>query len=261
MRRPFSWRKRLLGLVVCTCATFAHAGLFDDDEARKAILDLRQKVETVRQEGAQRATEDARKATEEKEQFRRALLDLQNQIETLRSEMAKLRGLNEQLARDLADAQRRQKDLAQGVDDRLRKFEPEKVALDGQEFLAEPNERRDYEAALATFRRGDFAAAQTTFVEFVRRYPQSGYGPSSLFWLGNAQYATRDYKEAIVNFRSLLSVSPAHSKAAEALLSIANCQVELKDTKAARKSLEDIGRLYPQSEAASAAKERLARLK
>jgi hypothetical protein len=40
---------------------------------------------------------------------------------------------------------------------------------------------------------------------FVKRYPQSGYVPSALFWLGNAQYATRDYTEAITNFRSLLT--------------------------------------------------------
>jgi TolA-binding protein len=44
-------------------------------------------------------------------------------------------------------------------------------------------------------------------------------------------------------------------------LSIANCQIELKDTRTARKTLEDLVRAYPQSEAAIAAKERLSRLK
>jgi TolA-binding protein len=50
-------------------------------------------------------------------------------------------------------------------------------------------------------------------------------------------------------------------RAPEAALSIANCQGELKDTKAARKTLEDLLKVYPQSEAAAAAKERLARMK
>ena len=45
------------------------------------------------------------------------------------------------------------------------------------------------------------------------------------------------------------------------MLSIANCQVELKDTKAARKTLEDLIKAYPQSEAAAAARQRLPRLK
>ena len=47
----------------------------------------------------------------------------------------------------------------------------------------------------------------------------------------------------------------------EAMLALANSQVELKDTKGARKTLEDLVKQHPQSEAAGAAKERIARLK
>ena len=56
-------------------------------------------------------------------------------------------------------------------------------------------------------------------------------------------------------------VLAGHARAPEAALSIANCQIELKDTRTARKTLEDLVRAYPQSEAAVAAKERLSRLK
>lgn len=161
----------------------------------------------------------------------------------------------------MAELQRRQKDMARGVDERLRQFEPVAVNVDGREFRADPAEKRDFEAALAVFRSGKFPEAATAFGNFVRQYPQSGYVPSARFWLGNAQYATRDYKEAIANFKGLLAAAPDHARAPEAALSIANCQIELKDTRAARKTLEDLLRAYPQSEAAAAAKERLARLK
>ena len=255
-------------LAACLWTGLAHAGLFDDEEARRAILDLRQRVESVRLESEKKVLDETRRATEDSAQLRRALLDLQNQIEALRGDVARATGQNEQLMREiadtrrqLADVQRQQKDVSQGVDERLRKFEPVKVSADGRDFLAEPLEKRDFEAALAIFRKSDFAASQIAFVDFLKRFPQSGYGPSALFWLGNAQYATRDYKEAIINFRSLLSLSPDHVRAPEAVLSIANCQVELKDTKAARKTLEDLLKAYPQSEAAGAAKERLGWLK
>ncbi len=248
-------------LVALLCVGPASAGLFDDEEARKAILDLRQRVETVRQDADQKVTEQARRASEENAQLRRSLLDLQNQIEAVRADVARLRGQNEQLVRDLADIQRQQKDAALLMEQRIRKFEPTKVSADGVEFMAEPAEKREFDAALAVFRKGDFAASQTGFVDFLRRYPQSGYAAPALFWLGNAQYATRDYKEAVTNFRSLLSLAPDHVRAPEAVLSIANCQVELKDTKSARKTLEDLIKAYPQSEAAAAAKDRLTRLK
>ncbi len=259
-RMSFPQRSRALTVVVFAAVTAwavpSHA-LFGDDEARRAILELRQRVDAL-QQSSQRAGE---RSGDEVSQLRRSLLDLQTQIEALRTEQAALRGQNEQLQRDVTELQRRQKDIAQGMDERLRQFEPLAVTLDGREFRADPAEKRDYEAALAVFRSGKFADAGAAFANFVRQYPQSGYVPSARFWLGNAQYATRDYKEAIANFKSLLAAAPDHARAPEAALSIANCQIELKDTRAARKTLEDLLRVYPQSEAAAAAKERLARLK
>lgn len=253
---------RVMALLLCACgASASQAGLFDDEEARRAILDLRQRVDTLRQDTEQSAAQQTARSTEENAQLRRSLLELQNQIESLRADMARLVGQNEQLSRDVAELQRQQKDMQAGVDERLRKFEPAKVTVDGREFLAEQAEKRDYDAALGVFRKGDFPGAQAAFVDFIKRYPTSGYAPSAFFWLGNAQYATRDYKEAIQNFRNLLTQAPDHLRAPEAVLSIANCQVELKDTKAARKTLEDLIKAYPQSEAAAAAKQRIARLK
>ncbi len=235
----------------------ASAALFEDDEARRAILDLRQKVDISQQ----RLSEDVRKAGDENAQLRRSLLDLSNQIEMLRSEMATMRGQNEQLARSVAEMQRTQKDLTQGVDERLRKFEPGKVTVDGREFAAEQAEKQEFETALATLRKGDFSAAQTSFLGFINRYPKSGYRTPALFWLANAQYALRDYRSAVANFRALVAADPDHMRAPEALLSTANCQVELKDAKSARKTLEELVKTYPQSEAAAVAKDRLSKMK
>ena len=242
----------------------SHGALFEDDDARRAILELRSRVEQQRlasDAAIQRQAEELRRSTEDNGLLRRSLLDLQNQIEGLRGEIARMRGQNEQLAREVSEMQRAQKDVRQGVEERLRRFEPAKVTLDGREFTADPAETRDYEASLAIFRRGDFPASQTSFTEFVRRFPQSGYRAAALFWLGNAQYANRDYRGAIANFRALLAQAPDHPRAPEALLSIANCQIELKDNLGARRTLEELTRGYPQSEAANAARERLARLR
>lgn len=237
------------------------AGLFEDDDARKAILELRQKLDLQRDSFERRLQEEQRRVADEVAPLRRSLLELQGQIDAMRGDMALLRGQNEGLLKDLSELQRRQRDLATGLDERVRKFEPVKVQLDGREFLVEPAEKRDYESALALFRQGEFERAQANFSEFLRRYPQSGYGAVTLFWLGNAQYALKDYKSAVSQFRLLLSIAPEYPKAAEAMLSLANSQIELKDSKAARKTFEDLVRMHPQSEAAAVAKERLQKLK
>jgi len=236
--------------VLCTLSFGAQAALFEDDDARRAILDLRQRVD-----------QSTKSLIEENAQLRRSLLDLQSQIETLRADVSQSRGAQERLARDLSEVQQRQKDVSAGVEDRLRKFEPIKVSVDGQEFLAEPAEKREYDAAMDTFRKGDFVSAQVALTQFLLRYGRSGYAASSLFWLGNAHYANKAYKESMASFQQMLNAAPGHARAPEAMLAISNVQLELKDAKSARKTLEDLTKIYPASEAAVTARERITRLR
>ena len=103
----------------------SYAGLFDDEEARKAILELRQRVETNRLEFDQRLqsldqklVEQLRRSlAEEVTPLRKGILDLQNQIDLLKAEIATLRGQNEQMGREhqglvrhLSELQRQQRD-------------------------------------------------------------------------------------------------------------------------------------------------------
>ena len=255
---------RWLGGAALACTLFAplaHAGLFDDDEARKAILDLRQKLEQSNEQQRSRQAELNAQLLEQISQLKRSMLDLNSQLELLRADNARLRGQDEQLSRDVAELQRRTKDLQQGVDDRMKRLEPQKITLDGREFIADPDERRQFDDAMGLLRKGEFPAAASAMLAFQKKYPQSGYNESVLFWLGNAHYGNRNFKEAITAFRALVHSAPSNPRAPEALLSIANCQIELKDPKAARRTIDELTKTYPKSEAAQAGRERLASLK
>ena len=136
-------------------AGVSHAALFEDDEARKAILELRQKVEASRlssdgvlQKLVDTQNELLRKSTEDTAQLRRALLDMQNQIEGLKGELARSNGQREQFSRELSDLQRELKDLAQrqqelarGVEERVAQLEPVKLTVDGREIMVAGAER------------------------------------------------------------------------------------------------------------------------
>ena len=244
------------------------AALFGDDEARRAILDLRQRLEqsqtanrALMEQAAQQMTQLNQQHNQSAAQLRSALLDLQTQIDKLRADLAQSLGAQERLARDVTEVQLRQKDSLSSVDDRLRRFEPVKVSVDGREVMVEPAEKADFDRSMALFRQGDFPGAQAAFAGFLSRYPTSVYKPSVLFWLGNAQYANKAYREALANFQRLLAESPTHPRAPEAMLAISNVQVELKDLKAARKTLEDLVKAYPATETAGTARERLGRLR
>ncbi len=251
-------------LVAVGLLSSAQAGLFDDDEARKAILDLRTRLSQVEEQYKTRLADLGSANSQLLEQLaalRRSLLDLNNQLEAMRGEQAGLRGTNEQLVRDVTDLQRRQKDAGQSIDDRLRRLEPIKISLDGEEFLADADEKRQHDESLLLLRGGDFDRAAIQLSSFLRRYPASGFAPSARFWLGNALYARRDHKEAIATFRAFVAASPNHARAPEALLALANSQAEMKDGRAARRTIEELLKNYPNSEAAAAGKDRLASLK
>ena len=258
---PHWTRVAVLCALSWTCAVPAHAALFGDDEARQAIIDLRAKVDANRQ-ASDAATADLRKQLDDQNtNLGRAIFDLTSQLEALRNEVAALRGQNEQLTKDASDLQRQQKTLGSAFDERLRTLEPMKVSLDGVDFVAQPKEKADFDAAMGAVRSSDFDKASDLFAQFIRRYPDSGYMPSALFWQGNARYASRDYKPAIDSYRALIAKVPDHARAPEAMLAIANCQMELKDTKAAKRTLDEVVRSYPKTDAANTARDRLSHLK
>lgn len=266
LRLPTSVRPAALALagLMALSAGSARAGLFDDEEARKAILDLRARIQASDDKASSKLADQAQAHAallDVVQQLRRSLLDLQSQLEAQRAESARLRGTQEQLARDLSDLQRTVKDMAKGLDERIRLLEPVKVSLDGKDFMAEPDEKRTHDQAMAALRSGDFDKAATALSNFVQRYPAGGYSDSARFWLGNALYGLKNYKEAINVFRTLATNSPTHPRTPEALLAVANCQIEMKDVRTARKTIDELIKAYPNSEAAAAAKERLTTLK
>lgn len=261
----------IAGFCLSAAGLPARAALFGDDEARRAIIELRERVENQRlatEAADKRLSDELRRLLDEQRRLdeaatptRRSLIDLGNQIEALRTEIARLNGQNEQLARSVADLQRQQKDVWAALDERLRRLEPAKVTHDGRSFSAMADEQREFEAALSALRASQFDASAEGFERFLRRYPESGYSPSALYWLGNAQYALRQYRPAIESYRRLLSTTPDHVRVPEAMLAIANCQIELKDSRAARKTLDDLVKAHPQTEAAVAARDRIAKLR
>ena len=275
-----------LACLTLLLAGSAQAAVFEDDEARRAILDLRQRVENLRQaqqssEAAlQRSLEAVTKSQQsirelavrdmqaETSRLQQGMLQLQTQIDGLKQTISELRGEKDQLQREIMLLQKSQKEglasLQERVtkhDQRFSKLEPLVVQIDGLEFQVDPTEKKDFELALATFRKGEFAGAINDFSTFLRKYPETGFRQSALFWLASAKYVKREYLDASNQLKACITMNEGHTKFPEALLTLANAQIELKLPLEAKKSFEDLIAQYPTSEAAEAAKESLPKLK
>jgi len=230
----------------------ASAGLLDDDEARRAILDLRSKVDNIARDLTTRLDAKADKT---------ATLDMLNQHEQTMAEIAKLRGQIEVLANEVSKAQNSQRTLYSDLDARIKKLEPRAETIDGETAQVLPSEKQAYDAAMANFTARDYKTAATALQDFVKRYPDSAYAANAQYWLGNAYYAQRDYKNAIAAQEVVTSTYASSAKAPDAMLNIATSYAELKDKVKAKKTLQTLVSKFPDSQAAQSAKDRLAVLK
>ena len=267
-RRPLSIRaaRAPAALLLALAAAWpvgAQAGLFDDEEARKAIVELRGRLERTQQENSERDARQ-RELAEQVETLKRSLLDLNAQIESLRADLAKLRGQDEQqvqsgkdLAREIAELQRKLKDQFAAIDERMRRLEPQRVSLDGRDAVVEAPEKKAYDEAIGILRKGEFANAAAALTSFQKRFPSSPYQGHVQYWLGNAYYASHDCKKAIDAHKVVLAKWPQHQKAPDSLINIATCQQELGDAKGAKATYESVLSKYPGTPAATTAKQRL----
>lgn len=255
----------LLSLLI---AATAQAGLFSDDDARKQIQQLEDRVlklneRVLKQDERITRLEDAVK------QQTKSLLDLQTQIEVLNSEIRKLYGYIEELTHGLHDAEKREKDFYVDLDTRLRHFESINNAA--QKVTQTPavsvdpddpaTENRTFEAAYVLFKSGSHANAAVAFQEYLKKYPGSVHAANATYWLGSALFALNDYNGALDTFLELLNRFPDTPKAADVLFNIAGCQQELRQGAKAKKTLRQLISKYPNSEAAAKAKKLIAAAK
>ena len=213
--------------------------ILSDDEARRAILELRKSV------SASQA----------------AILDLQNQLDKHKSENAQLRGQIESLQKQSDDLSNNQKSFYQDLDARISRLEPQNVEVEGVTGIVQAGEKSSYDEALKSFQAGQIKNADSEFTTFIRKYPSSPYLPLALYWSGNTKYALKDYKAAITQLQGLISRYPGHQRVPAATLTMVNANLESGKKAVAKKLLTDLISKYPDSDAAKEAKPILAGIK
>lgn len=256
--------KRALILLALFSVSPAQAGLFSDDEARKQIQALQERVEKLdddEQDHFQQSTQ--------------SILDLQTQIDALSAENRSLRGQNEELQNGLQRAEKREKDFYLDLDTRLRRLESSSAPVGsqlndggvravgdaGQDSgvgFDPAQENRALENGFAFLKAQNYTNAANAFKNFITRYPESVQIPNAIFGLGNAYYGGQNYRDAMMVYQNFLKDYPVSPRAADVMLNLAGCQANLKQDKQAHKTLKLLVSKYPKSSAAVKAKRLLA---
>ena len=118
-----------------------------------------------------------------------------------------------------------------------------------------------YGRAFDALKAAKYPEAIAGMADFLVRFPSHPLADNAQYWLGQAHYVTRDYAKAIEAFAAVGTSSPDTSKAPDALLKKGLAESELGRTEAARATLNEVIRRYPQNDAARLAREQLSRLR
>ncbi len=206
-------------------ASPAHA-LFGDDEARKAILELREQLQTQK---------------EVQMQMYERLENLTQEVQTLRGELD-----------DLNNSYKQPQDAA------LPAAEPDPAAKAAQEAQDRDIEARQaLDAALKNVNKQSYDKAISSLTSFAQKYKGSKLVPEALYWLGSCYYAKGNFTRAIEIENRVVSNYSSHGKVPDALLILGMAQLDAKKTDAGKATLNRLVKQYPKSEAAKIAKSQL----
>ncbi len=267
-----------LSLFALSPFNLAHAGLFDDKEARKKILEIEAKQQTDHN-AAMAAIADLKKnqaAMEKRIAAMEAVVqgpgfaDMQNQLEALKQEVANLKGDLEVATHNLDTTQQRQKDLYTDTDTRLRRLESGAPASapNGASGAAPPAnaaaqpaaEEKDVKAfadADALSKAAKHKEAFTAFDSFLRDYPNSKLAADALYGMGYSQFALKNYKSAIATQQKVIDLHPESPKVPDAMYNQANSQIQLGQVSSAKKTLRDLVAKFPDAAVTPSAQKRL----
>ena len=265
-----------LSLFALTFFNTAHAGLFDDKEARKKIMEIETKQQSDHNT-AMAAIADLKKSQATLEKRIAAieaivqgggLADMQNQIETLKQEVANLKGDLEVAQHNLDATQTRQKDLYTDTDTRLRRIEggaasPSNgssnaaTANTPTQPVAEEKDAKAFADANALSQSAKHKEAFAAFDAFLKEYPNSKLVADALYGMGYSQFALKNYKSSIATQQKVIDLHPDSPKVPDAMFNMANSQIQLGQVGSAKKTLRDLVAKYPDAAVTPSAQKRL----
>jgi len=209
------------------------------------------------------------------------LVDIMVRLDSLQQEVQQLRGQSEVQAHQIEDLKKRQRELYIDIDRRLLQLErngapaasstgepvvapstaaattttkpaekPQVTSTSRQQpsvatRTPELPEQEAYQQAFDLLRELQYDKATVAFRRFLDDYPNGRYAHIAMYWLGEANYAQRKFKQAISDYQNLISSYPDSPKVAEAMLKIGYSYNELQDYKQAQVILQKLVDKYP----------------
>jgi len=205
-----------------------------------------------------------------------AKMGMNQQIDDIAEAVSLLRGEIEVQGNDINGIKKRQRELYLDLDRRLRDIESGATATSESGSATTPSsaasvaqtpsatqreEKAAYQAAFDKLKEGRYKDAISELRKFLAQHPSSSLAGNAQYWLGEAQYVTRDFELGIVEFEKVFNKYPNSKKVPDAMLRLGYTYYELEQFSQAKTILQYLRTIFPDSNAAQLAGKRLDRIR
>jgi tol-pal system protein YbgF len=107
--------------------------------------------------------------------------------------------------------------------------------------------RDEFDLGYGYIQRKDYALAEETLRDFVRKYPSDALVSDAQYWLGESLYQRQRYRDAAEAFLTVTTKFETSSKAPDSLLRLGQSLAALKEKEAACAAFGEVTRKYPRA--------------
>lgn len=129
-----------------------------------------------------------------------------------------------------------------------------------QQTVARTDPKGQYQASMKQYQAKQYARAARGFEDVADRWPDHPLADNALYWTGVCYLSQGEAALAINEFQKLPVRYPKSDKVPDALFQLGEAYQKVGDVESAKAMLTQVVKMYPHSEAAGPARERLAKL-
>ena len=107
----------------------------------------------------------------------------------------------------------------------------------------------EYDLAYGYVLRKDYALAEQSFRDFLKKYPNERLVPDAHYWLGESMFQRQRYRDAAESFLAVSTKFEKSGKAPDSLLRLGQSLAALNQKEAACATLAEIERKFPRASA------------
>jgi tol-pal system protein YbgF len=112
-----------------------------------------------------------------------------------------------------------------------------------------PTPKDTFDLAVGYVKRKEYASAEESFRDFLRKYPSDRMVAEAQYWLGESMYQRQRFRDAAESFLVVTTKYESSAKAPDALLRLGQSLAALGEKETACAAWGEIGRKYARASA------------